>query len=110
MAIQTYAPDKPTTLGVVPTKRESLSAADTFTFVNDGKTRLRVLAGSTETKIKVKVQQAVDGLTPAPREIVVKEQTKEIGVFDKSIYNSPEDKVEFTITSATGVVIELVKI
>lgn len=109
MAIQTFAPDAPVTTGKIPTKRESLSAADTFTFVNNGKIALRVLAGATECKLKVVFQQKLDGIAPTSREIVIKEQTKYIGYFEPSVYNSEEGKVEFTISAATGVVIELLE-
>lgn len=107
MAIQTFAPDIPSTTGKILTKREGLSAADTFTFVNNGRVEMRITAGATETKVKVKIQQKVDGLVVAEREIVVKETSKLVGPFEQSIYNNEEGKVEFTITSATAIVIEL---
>src|SRR5690348_12497715 len=101
MAVQTFVPDKPTTAGKVPTKHEGLSAADTFRFLNNGRVALRVTAGSTEAKLKVVIQEKVDGVTPAPREIVLKENTHLIGPFEESEYNNEEGYVEFTLSATT---------
>lgn len=107
-AIQTFAPDIVTSQeGKLLTKRESLSAADTFTFVNNGKQRIRITAGATETKLKVTFQSSFDGVKPTSREIIVKEKSVLLGPFEAGIYNSAEGKVEFTITSGTAVIIEL---
>lgn len=106
-AIQTFAPDPVTTLGVLPTKRTGLSAADTFTFVNNGKQRIRITTGATECKLKIAFQAGLDGVKPASREIVLLSNTKYVGPFEAGIYNSAEGKVEFTITSGTGVEIEI---
>lgn len=107
MAIQTFEPDLVTTSGKVPTKRTGLSAADTFTFLNNGKQQMRITCGATETKIKVKFQSGIDGVKPLEREIAIVSATKYLGAFEAGAYNSAEGKVEFTITSATGVEIEI---
>src|SRR6185437_2634241 len=106
-AINLWTPDVPTTLGKVPTKHETLNAADVQTWSNNGKQVLRITAGSTEVKAKVKVQQKVDALTPTAREVVVKEATKLLGPFPKSIYNNEEEKCELELSATTGVVVEL---
>lgn len=107
MAIQTYTPDVVTTTGTVPTKREGLSAADTFTFATNGKQRMRFTAGTTECKIKVKFQSGVDGVKPLEREIVIKENSKYLGPFEYGAYATAEGKVEFTLSATTNVVIEI---
>lgn len=109
--IQTFAPDVITPKGKEPTDRTGLNVADTFTFVNDGNTRLEVKnANIAITKVKIKVQTKVAGRLVAEEEVeVAKEKLKIFGPFDRATFNSEEEKVEFTLTSAEGVTLRIFK-
>lgn len=109
MAVQLFVPEAPSTEGKKLTAHAGLSAADTFTFLNDGKTKLLIVAKATETKVKVVIQQKVDGRVPAVREVACKEGHFTIGPFEKSKYNNEEEKVEFTISSAAEIEVFLIK-
>lgn len=111
MAVQTFAPDEISPKGKKPTNREGLSNADTFTFVNDGKTKIEVINGNTAvTKVKIKVQSKVAGRAVAEEEVeVAKEETKIFGNFDRAIFNNEEEKVEFTLTSTEAVKVRILK-
>lgn len=108
MAAETKVPDNPATTGKKLTKITPV-VGNPILFVNDGDTLLFVKAAATETKVKVVIQQKVDGILPAPREVVVKEGLFCLGRFAMSQYNNEEGLVEVTFSSATEVEAFIVK-
>lgn len=109
MAVQTFEPEKPTTLGKKLTKHTGLSAADTFKFKNDGKTKILVTAKATETKVKVAISAKTDGQPTTIREVACKEGEFAIGPFPLTTYNNEEEFVEFTMTSAAEIEVAILK-
>jgi len=108
MAIEVLVPDEPSTIGKKLTKVTPL-VANTYKFSNDGDCLLFVKAGAAESKVKVVVQQKVDGISVVSREVVVKEGLFCLGRFEMSKYNNEEGQVEFTVTVATELEVFVVK-
>jgi hypothetical protein len=111
MPVQTFVPDVPLTAGKELTEHTGLSNADTFTFLNDGNTKLIVRTKEAVTKVTVTVVSKVDGQEVKSREVEIgKNKAFVFGSFDKSKYNNPEtEKVEFKLSVTTEVTVEVVK-
>jgi hypothetical protein len=110
MATQVLVPDEPSTKGKLLTEHTGLSAADTFTFLNDGKTLLIVRTKEAITKVTVSVFSKVDGREVKTEEVeIAKNAARVFGNFDRTTYNDEEGKVEFKISVATEVTVEIVK-
>lgn len=110
MAVQTFVPDVPATKGTTTTPHTGLSAADTFTFLNDGDTKLIVRTKEAITKVTISVFSKVDGREVKTEEVEIgKNACKVFGSFARSTYNDEEGKVQFKISVATEVTVELIK-
>lgn len=110
MATQTFVPDVPTPKGQLLTEHTGLSAADLFTFLNDGNTKLIVRTGEAVTKVTISVFRKIDGKEVKTEEVELAKKTARVfGPFDRSNYNDEEGKVEFKISVATEVTVEIVK-
>lgn len=110
MAIQTFVPDVPTPKGTLLTEKTGLSAADTFTFLNDGNTKLIVRTKEAITKVTISVFSKVDGREVKTEEVeIAKNAARAFGPFARSTYNDEEGKVNFKISVATEVTVEVIK-
>lgn len=107
-----FTPDVTSRSGVKPTEHTGLSSAETYTFKNNGSCTIRVKNGtSAAVEITVITQSKVDGQTIENRKVKVeKSETKEIGPFPTSEFNNEEGLIEFKISSATEVTIEIIQL
>lgn len=112
MATQLFVADVPATTGKEPTVHAALNNADTFKFVNDGHTVLRIVnANEADTKVTVTPTQKVDGQEAKARELEIKKtKTSYLGPFPKTQYNDEEEKVSFKLSSTLGVSVEVIKL
>lgn len=85
---------------------QSVTAADGFTFPNDGRTVLIVENDAGDLTLSFTIQKTVDGQTPTAKSVTVTDsQTWVIGPFPVNIYNDDDDLVTVTPGAdlATGV-------
>lgn len=111
MAKEVFVPDQVKRTGTKPSEHAGLSAANTFAFVNKGQAWIRIKNGNAAiTKVKVITQEKVDGLAVANREVeIAKNETKLIGPFPIAEFNNEENQVEFTLSQAEEVTVEIVR-
>lgn len=91
----------------------SLNTADTFQFLNDGKTFLHFKkTGAGGCNVTLVTQPVVDGQAVADRVVNVPATTGDvmIGPFPRDTYNDSAGKVVFTISEATGLTVSVARL